>query len=180
MPLNCHKINLPNRLICFFVGCGFIGRNLVTYLISNDFVSAIRIVDKVPPQVAWLNTVHSKCMNDPKVDFKSANLINAESCKNAFSLDTDDRPWDFVINCAGETKPGQTDPVYEEGILKLSLNCAKQAALLNVRRYVELSSGNVFSSDKVPHREDGSIEPWTFVAKYKLQVCRTNIFTIRF
>jgi len=37
--------------------------------------------------------------------------------------------WDLVVNCAGETKAGQTDPVYKEGILKLSLNCAKQAAL---------------------------------------------------
>lgn len=81
----------------------------------------------------------------------------------------DDKPWDYVINCAGETKLGQTDPVYKEGILKLSLNCAKQAALLKVRHYVELSSGNMFSSEKVPHGEDGAAEPWTFIAKWKRQ-----------
>lgn len=75
-----------------------------------------------------------------------------------------------MINCAGETKSGQTDPVYEEGILKLSLNCAREAALHNVKHYIEISSGNMFSSEKVPHSEDGQVEPWTFVAKWKLQV----------
>lgn len=94
----------------------------------------------------------------------------ADACKNAFSLTSDEKNWDVVINFAAETKPGQTDPVYKEGILKLSLNCAKQAALLRVKHYVEMSSGNMFSSEKVPHTEDGPVEPWTFVAKWKRQV----------
>lgn len=82
----------------------------------------------------------------------------------------DTKNWDYVINCAGETKPGQTDPVYKEGILKLSVNCAKQAALMKVKHYIELSSGNMFSAEKTPHKEDGLIEPWTFIAKWKRQV----------
>lgn len=52
------------------------GRNLVSYLISNELVSSLRIVDKVPPQVAWLSARHSKDFNDSSVEFKSANLIN--------------------------------------------------------------------------------------------------------
>lgn len=75
-----------------------------------------------------------------------------------------------MVNCAGETKSGQTDPIYNEGILKLSLNCAKTASLQNVKHYVELSSGNMYSSDKTAHKEDGPIEPWTFVAKWKRKV----------
>lgn len=59
-----------------FAGCGFIGRNLVSYLISNELVSSLRIVDKVPPQVAWLSDNHNKYFNNPIVEFKSANLIN--------------------------------------------------------------------------------------------------------
>lgn len=57
-------------------GCGFVGRNLVEYLVNNDLVSAICIVDKVPPQVAWLNKKHQEYFNNPIVEFKSANLIN--------------------------------------------------------------------------------------------------------
>lgn len=59
-----------------FLGCGFIGRNLVSYLISNELVSSLRIVDKVPPQVAWLSDKHNKYFSNPIVEFKSANLIN--------------------------------------------------------------------------------------------------------
>ncbi|KAF7274668.1 uncharacterized protein LOC143195575 [Rhynchophorus ferrugineus] len=150
-------------------GCGFIGRNLVAYLISNDLVEAIRVADKVPPQVAWLNEEHSRYFETSLVEFKSANLINSESCKNAFSL-SDGSNWDLVINCAAETRLGQTDPVYKEGILKLSLNCAKQAALQNVGRYIELSSGNMYSCEKLAHKESDEIEPWGFMGIWKAEV----------
>lgn len=53
------------------------------------------------------------------------------------------------MNCAGETKPGQTDPVYKEGIFKLSSTCAMEAANQKIKHYVEISSGNIASSDKV-------------------------------
>lgn len=78
-----------------------------------------------------------------------------------------------MINCAGETKLGQTDPVYQEGILKLSLNCANESAHHNVKHYIELSSGKMYSSDKVPHKEDGPIEPWSYIGKWKRQVEKT-------
>ncbi|XP_044756357.1 uncharacterized protein LOC123314945 [Coccinella septempunctata] len=148
-------------------GCGFIGRNLVSYLVKENLTSAIRIVDKVPPQVAWLNKIHQDYLNNPIVEFRSANLINPESCKNAFASDA---AWDFVVNCAGETKGSQTDPIYYEGILKLSLNCSKEAAQAKVKHYVELSCGNMNSSEKVPLKEDGPTEPWTNVAKFKAMV----------
>jgi len=70
------------------------------------------------------------------------------SCQSALSVE-EDGGWDYIINCACETKSGQTDPVYREGILKLSLNCASEAAKLNVKRFVEVSSGHMCSSNKV-------------------------------
>jgi len=62
--------------VLILAGCGFIGRNLVQYLIENDLVSAVRVVDKVPPQTAWLNNKHQQLFSIPKVQFRSANLIN--------------------------------------------------------------------------------------------------------
>ncbi|KAH1006004.1 hypothetical protein HUJ04_006890 [Dendroctonus ponderosae] len=150
-------------------GCGFIGRHLITYLVNNDIASSITAVDKVPPQIAWMNEYHKRIFEHDLVHFKSANLINAESCKNAFSL-PDGSTWDLVVNCAGETKSNQTDPVYKEGILNLSLNCAKQAALQNVGKYIELSSGNMNSFETMPHKEGDPLEPWGFIAKWKLEV----------
>ncbi|ALC47894.1 CG5854 [Drosophila busckii] len=152
-------------------GCGFIGRNLLTYLLNNDLTEEIRIVDKTPPQMAWLNEQQSKAFSNDKVEFCSANLINAASVQSAYAPHpTTNRSWDLVINCAGETRANQDDAVYKEGIYKLSINCANEAANQQVKRYVELSSGCVNSSEKTPLKEDCKHEPWTGVAKQKLKV----------
>lgn len=39
--------------------------------------------------------------------------------------------------------------VYKEGIVKLSINCAKEAAKQNVKKFIEISDGHVHSSEKV-------------------------------
>jgi len=57
-------------------GCGFIGRHLVKHLVDNNLASAVRVVDKVPPQIAWLNDGHKAAFESPIVEFLSANLIN--------------------------------------------------------------------------------------------------------
>ncbi|CAH0399011.1 unnamed protein product [Chilo suppressalis] len=149
-------------------GCGFIGRNLVDYLVSNDLVCNVRVVDKTPPQLAFLNPAHTKVFEDPRVEYKSANLINPTSCASALEAG-DAGPWDLVVNCAGETRVGQTEAVYAEGIVTLSTNVAKRCAALGVKRLVEISSGHMFSSDK-PHKEDDPIEPWTVEARMKSKV----------
>uniref|UniRef100_A0A2M4BQW7 Putative c-3 sterol dehydrogenase/3-beta-hydroxysteroid dehydrogenase n=1 Tax=Anopheles marajoara TaxID=58244 RepID=A0A2M4BQW7_9DIPT len=176
----------PNVLV--LGGCGFIGRHLVHYLVTNDLAARVKVVDKTPPLMAWLNRAHSVAFADERVEFTSANLINPASCQNAFrmtepamSMTATTTPvtatggesrWDFVINCAAETKPGQTDPVYEEGILKLSINCATEAIKQGAKRYVELSTASMCSDEKVPQKEDCPVEPWTMVGKYKAKVER--------
>lgn len=39
-----------------------------------------------------------------------------------------------------------------------------------MRRYVELSSGNIYSSEKKPIKEDHEKKPWTKVAQQKVRV----------
>ncbi|XP_072173977.1 dTDP-4-dehydro-6-deoxy-D-allose reductase-like [Diadema setosum] len=147
-------------------GCGFIGRNFVHYLVSNDLASKIRVADKTPPEMAWMNSRHKEVFKS--VDFVSANLKNQASVKSAFS-DGDDS-FDIVVNLAAETQYGRTEEIYEEGIVKLSLNCAREAASRNVKKYIEISTGQVYSSDKKASSEEGKVSPWTGIAKCKLQV----------
>uniref|UniRef100_A0A1A9W5Q6 NAD-dependent epimerase/dehydratase domain-containing protein n=1 Tax=Glossina brevipalpis TaxID=37001 RepID=A0A1A9W5Q6_9MUSC len=159
-------------------GCGFIGRNLITYLVENDLSQEIRVIDKTPPQMSWLNAKQMKAFESEKVEFCSANLINLNSCKNAFAPHpATGRNWDLIINCAAETRPNQTDAVYKEGILKLSINCANEATNIKTKRFIELSSGSVNSSEKIPLKEDCKHEPWTAVAKQKLKV-EKELYTI--
>ncbi|KAJ2947320.1 hypothetical protein O0L34_g17033 [Tuta absoluta] len=153
--------------VCVLGGCGFIGRNLVDHLISNDLVSYLRVVDKTPPQLAFLNPHHTKVFEDPRVDFKSADLINPTSCANA--LGPPEGGWELVVNCAGETRTGQAEAVYAEGIVTLSTNVAKQCAKLGVPRLVEISSGQMYSSDK-PQKEDCLVDPWTVEGRMKSKV----------
>lgn len=57
------------------------------YLLDNDLVSFVRVVDKVPPQTAWLNAKHQQLFKHPLLEFKSANLINTgnlNSDENAY------------------------------------------------------------------------------------------------
>lgn len=81
--INCSYRITGNLLNCcippimqYIIGCGFIGRHLVSNLISNGLVSHIRVVDKTPPLLAWLNNQHMAAFNDKAVEFCSANLIN--------------------------------------------------------------------------------------------------------
>ncbi|KAK8397276.1 hypothetical protein O3P69_004762 [Scylla paramamosain] len=147
-------------------GCGFIGRYVVCELVEKQVCSSICVVDKVPPQIAWLNERQTKVFADECVTFRSANLINAASCASAFG----EEEWDWVINAAGETKTGQVDAVYHEGIVHLSTNCAKEAAKKRVKVYLEVSAGTMASDDKVAHKETDSCTPWKVVGKCKYQV----------
>lgn len=149
-------------------GCGFVGRHVVAYLLENDLVQKICIADKSPPQTSWLNEKHKKYFEDERVDFRQANLSNPAHVDRAFK--TDGFALDYVINLAVETRYGQEDEVYKDHVYQLSINCAKKAAECKVKRFVNFSTAQVYSSDKKASDESSKTSPWTSLAKYKLEV----------
>lgn len=64
--------------------------------------------------------------------------------------------------------------MYKEGIYKLSMNCAQQAAKLQVDRYVEISSGNLNASEKVCNFNTSYFIK-KFMTKVKLTSCTIPI-----
>lgn len=62
---NKKQKNKNNSHFTILTGCGFVGRHLVTYFINNGLVSHIRVVDKTPPLLAWLNNQHMTAFNAP-------------------------------------------------------------------------------------------------------------------
>jgi len=149
-------------------GCGFIGRHMVSYLVENQLAGKVLAVDKVPPQMAWLNPQHQQAFDSPLVEFKSANLLNPGSRENALQCDAEG--WDFIINLAAEAKPNQSQMVYQQGIVPLSLGCAELASRLGVKKYVEVSDSHCYNAKKVASKEVDNLEPYTLPAECKMQV----------
>eukprot|EP00030_Apusomonadida_sp_AF-17_P007591 a842022_269.p2 GENE.a842022_269~~a842022_269.p2 ORF type:complete len:381 (-),score=169.29 a842022_269:20-1132(-) len=148
-------------------GCGFIGRNLVHYLISNNLVSYIRVADKNLPQTSYLSADHAAAFADPRVEYRQANLSRDDAIERAFT-DGVAAPFVFVFNCAGQTKYSQPEGVYAEAVSGLTTKCAEAAKRHGVRRFIDLSTAQVYDPSKKAKGEDGKTKPWTGIATHKL------------
>lgn len=82
----------------------------------------------------------------------------------------DGKHYDYVINLAAETKYGHNDEVYRERVKHLSLSCAAEAVKHNIRRFIEVSTAQVYEPTNKPKSESGALDPWTNIAKFKLEV----------
>jgi len=100
------------------------------------------------------------------IDFKQANLAREVMVNKVF--DQTDMKIDFVINLAGETKYSQTEEVYKENIFDVTVTCAKAARKGGIKRFIEVSTAQVYNGDKKPSSEDDKLKPWTKLAKSKL------------
>jgi len=82
------------------------------------------------------------------INIGTPNLISvAASIEKMFTLS--DSKFDLVFNLAAETKYSQTDEVYKEKILDLSVKCATEAAKQGVERFVEVSTAQIYEAKKV-------------------------------
>uniref|UniRef100_K1Q6M6 6-phosphofructokinase n=1 Tax=Magallana gigas TaxID=29159 RepID=K1Q6M6_MAGGI len=107
---------------------------------DGEYCKLINFINESPPK--FLQDIFT----NPLVEFKQSNLINPASVAGAFT--DPEGEYDLVVNLAAETKYGQSDAVYQEGTVNLSMNCAREAAKHNVRMFVELSTGQVYAADK--------------------------------
>jgi len=79
----------------------------------------------------------------------------------------DEVPFDYVFNLAGETKYSQDDAIYQENIIDVSVRCGTEAAKRGVKKFIEVSTAQVYDSGSKPRKEDAKINPWTGIAKAK-------------
>lgn len=145
---------------------GFIGRNLVHFLVEHPDVVKIRATDKVLPQTANLYPPHKAAFDSDKVTFKQANLAKEASAKERGYALQEGNSYDYVFNCAGETKLGQTNAVYQEKITDLTVVCAKIAAECGAK-FIDISSARCYDAGSKASSETCKIKPWTVIAKFK-------------
>ena len=125
-------------------GVGFIGRNLVKYLVDNDLASEIRVLDKLPTSLAFFSEEHKKTFADSRVTTKQANLCSPQSIEKCFARESG--KWDVLINLAAETKYGQTEEVYKEKVLDVLKKCTDEAKKIGIPRWVEVSTAQVYDA----------------------------------
>lgn len=146
-------------------GCGFIGRNLVKYLVENNHATKIRVVDKKIPEMVGLSKTYSGAFD--KVEFVQANLVNPDAISSVF--DDPSGSYNIVFNVAAETKLSLEPEAYKEGIVDLTVRCATEAAKRKVERFVHVSTAVVYEASNKPKDEKGKLDPWTSIAKASLQ-----------
>jgi len=142
-------------------------KNFVQYLAENNLASKIRVADKVLPSFAGLTKKQEEIFNSPLVEFKQTPLTQ-EPKVNALFEESEGK-WDYVFNLAGETKYSQTEAVYKENVLDVAVKCATAAAKHGVKRFVEVSTAQVYESGKKSSKETDKLDPWTNLAKAKLE-----------
>jgi nucleoside-diphosphate-sugar epimerase len=148
-------------------GSGFIGRNVVRYLVENNLASKIKVADKKYPEMVGMSKPFTAAFENDKVEFVQANLLNAEAIADVFKDASGD--YDIVINAAAETRLSLEPGAYKEGIVILSTLCAKEAVRHNAKRFIQLSTAQVYESSSKQKDEQGKVDPWTNLAKASLE-----------
>ena len=121
-------------------GLGFIGKNLVKYLIDYDIAAEIRVADKILTQMGYMNEDFEKVFASDKISFVQADLY--ANAKKAF----DNKRWNIVINLAGLTQYGRYNEEYDLMIHDLRVSCAKLANELGCDKYIEVSTCMVYKN----------------------------------
>eukprot|EP01120_Amphizonella_sp_Union-15-10_P001011 TRINITY_DN11076_c0_g1_i1.p1 TRINITY_DN11076_c0_g1~~TRINITY_DN11076_c0_g1_i1.p1 ORF type:complete len:362 (+),score=69.63 TRINITY_DN11076_c0_g1_i1:125-1210(+) len=149
--------------ILIFGGVGFIGRNLVQYLVENKLCKFIRVIDIRKPSTSWFGEVHKKAFENGKVEYIQGG--SPGSIKKCFA----DVSFDYVVNLAAETRYGEDPLLYEERVLGVTKIIAEEAQNHPIKKFIELSTAQVYEPHKKPATEESKLKPWTKIGEYKLK-----------
>eukprot|EP01064_Diplonema_japonicum_P000918 TRINITY_DN10601_c1_g1_i1.p1 TRINITY_DN10601_c1_g1~~TRINITY_DN10601_c1_g1_i1.p1 ORF type:complete len:385 (+),score=87.03 TRINITY_DN10601_c1_g1_i1:43-1155(+) len=144
-------------------GTGFIGKNLVQYLIEYNLAGRVRVADKTPPFMAYMDKRFEETFEKDMVEFIQCDLWTEAGTAKAFNNER----YNIVINLAGLTKFGCEDFEYDR-VKEMKIKCAKMAESLGCDKYVEVGSCSVYkvkdSKGEKPSKEDDKIEPHELIA----------------
>eukprot|EP01062_Namystynia_karyoxenos_P073092 TRINITY_DN69938_c0_g1_i1.p1 TRINITY_DN69938_c0_g1~~TRINITY_DN69938_c0_g1_i1.p1 ORF type:complete len:375 (+),score=118.90 TRINITY_DN69938_c0_g1_i1:86-1210(+) len=146
-------------------GTGFIGKHLVKYLVDYDIASKVRVADKRPPQLSYMDEDFTAAFT--KVDFVQVDL--ATSAAKAWAGER----YGIVVNLASSMEFGKPEAWYEMNILKARQESAKVAASVGCDKYVEVSTTAIYKpadeKGSKPAKEGDPEEPSNIIAKLHQQ-----------
>jgi len=81
----------------------------------------------------------------------------------------DGTEYTYVINSAAVTKYSQGKEVYDHNVTRLTKLASAAAAKHGIKRWIELSTSQVYDAGKKPSTETDKVKPWTEIARAKLE-----------
>lgn len=81
----------------------------------------------------------------------------------------EDVPFDFVFNLCGETRFGMPEDEYHKTCVLPAQLAGAAALAMGVRRFVEVSTAQVYKASKSASDENDELDPWTIQAKCRLE-----------
>jgi len=144
-------------------GCGFIGRHLVMYLHKSKLASKVCVADKQLFQIAGLSEAELAIYKSDFVSFRQADLQNPVHVEKTFTHEGGN--YDYVVNLAAATKYSQAKEVYEANIVNVAKACVAEAAKHKIKRFIQVSTGQVYKAEKKPSTETSTLKPWTMIAQ---------------
>jgi len=159
-----HEVQAKVPSIAILGGCGFIGRNLVKFLLDNDLAQRIKVADKKLPALSFLPPDLKKAFKeDERIVFQQNDLAKQAHVDRFFK----DETFDYVFHLCGETRAQKNQDDYRlsnEETVKL---CLKSS--MGVKKYIFVSDARVYKSNKVDAcKENAKIEPWTKASRADL------------
>jgi len=148
-------------------GLGFIGKHLVTYLANNKLASKIVVADKVLPEVAGLSAAEMAIYKSDLVKFVQCNLAREQTIQKVF--DAAGGPVDYVFNLAAATKYSQAPEVYKENVVDTAKTAANAAAKNKVKRFIHVSTAQVYEDGKEAKEDAKKLKPWTALAEASVE-----------
>jgi len=134
--------------------------------VDNKLAIRIRVVDKQRPETSYFSAAHKAIFDNKRVvDYVQADLTNVATVTKIFT----GMQFDYVFNCCGETRFGLSDADYKMKCLDTAVKCATAAAKAGVKKFVELSTAQVYDPSEKPANEDAKLSPWTVQASYRLK-----------
>ena len=141
-------------------GVGYIGRNLVSYLIESHSGISITVADKAIPATSYFSQNHEKI-------FSTVEVIQTDLSRNpskAFNKD-----YQYIVNLSGETRGGMPDNLYRQNSVGVILACKP---FIRQAKWIEVSSSLVYKRNKKGANENDPLEPWTIEGRWRLEAER--------
>jgi len=133
-------------------------------LFQNKLASRVCVADKMLHQIAGLSAAEKDIFeNKDFLTFKQADLANDGHITKVFEHDGGN--WHYVINAAAVTKYSQGKEVYDTNIVQVAKHCAAAAAKYKVKRFIHISTAQVYNVKKEACKEDAALKPWTDIAR---------------